>query len=99
MLVSGLVLLEEIVCVSLGRGFGVWGIEEFLNAEEDLFDGDGGFPAFFLVENRETDRAGGVDIGVEEGRCEFACLSISTGSNAEDNNKIAYTLEAWLGTL
>jgi hypothetical protein len=43
-----------------------------LNAEKDLFDGDGGFPAFFFVEDGEADCAGGVDVWVEEGWDEFA---------------------------
>jgi hypothetical protein len=45
-----------------------------LDSEEDLFDGDGGLPGLFLVEDREADGAGRVDVGVEERRSEFAWM-------------------------
>lgn len=83
----------------MGGRIGVGGIEEFLNAEEDLLNGDGGFPAFFFVEDRETDGSGGVDIGVEEGWCEFACSLVSSRPIARYKSEFAYTLEAWLDTL
>jgi len=43
-----------------------------LDSEEDLFDGDGGLPGLFLVEDRKTDGAGRVDVRVEERWGEFA---------------------------
>lgn len=37
-----------------------------------LLDGDGRFPGLILVQDRETDRSGGVDVWVKEGWLEFA---------------------------
>jgi hypothetical protein len=37
-----------------------------------LFDGDGGLPGLFLVEDRKADGAGRVDVWVEERWGEFA---------------------------
>lgn len=59
------VLLEEIVCVGLSWGLWVWVVEEILDTEENLFYGDRGLPAFFFVEDRETNGTGGVDVGVK----------------------------------
>ena len=44
-----------------------------MDAQQDLFDVDGGLPAFFFVEDGEADGARGVDVWVEEGWDEFAC--------------------------
>jgi hypothetical protein len=43
-----------------------------LNAEEDLFDGDGGLPGFLFVEDRQADSAGRVDVRMEKRWGEFA---------------------------
>jgi hypothetical protein len=43
-----------------------------LNAEKDLFDGDGGLPGFLFVEDRQANGAGRVDVRVEERWSEFA---------------------------
>ena len=51
------VLLEEVECVCLRRRLRVWLVEQRLDAEEDFFDGDGRFPAFFFVEDGEADGA------------------------------------------
>lgn len=45
------ILLEKIVCFGLRRRFGVRRIEEILDAEGDLLDGDGGSPALIFVKN------------------------------------------------
>lgn len=58
-------------------GIGIGVVQEILDSEEDLLDGDGGFPGFVLVENAEADGARGVDIGVEERGREFACIESS----------------------
>lgn len=50
--VASPVLLEEVVCLSLGRRIWIWFIEEFLYAEKDLLDGNCRLPTFFLVQNR-----------------------------------------------
>lgn len=66
------ILLEEIVCVGLCRGFGVGIIKQILDTQQNLLNGDCRLPGFFFVQDRETDSAGGVDVGVEERRDEFA---------------------------
>lgn len=72
--IGGLVLLEEIVCIGLSWRIRVGGVQELLNSKENLFDGDGGLPAFLLVQDREADSSGRVDVWVEEWGREFACL-------------------------
>jgi len=72
LLIRAPILLEEIVCFGLGRGFGVGIVEEILNAEQDLFDGNGRLPTFLLIQNAEAHGSGWIDVGVKEGRYEFA---------------------------
>lgn len=66
------ILLEEIVCVGLCGGFRVGIVKQVLDTQQNLFNGDCRLPGFFFVQNREADSAGGVDVGVEERRDEFA---------------------------
>lgn len=67
------IFLEEIVRLSLGWRLGVGVVEQVLNAKQDLLHRDGRLPCLFFVEDRETDRARWVDIGVEERGDKFAC--------------------------
>lgn len=71
-LVLGLVVLEEVVGLGLGGTVGVGIVEEVLNAEEHLLDGDGGTPSLLLVEDGEANGPGRVHVGMEEGRDELA---------------------------
>lgn len=66
------VSLEHVVRLGLGRGLRVGVVEEVLDAEEDLLDGDGWLPRLFLVQDRQADGARGVNVGVEQWGCEFA---------------------------
>lgn len=50
-LVCSSIFLEQVICICLGGRFGVGFVEQFLDAEEDLFDGDGRLPAFFFVQD------------------------------------------------
>ena len=68
------VLLEEVESVCLRRRLRVWLVEQRLDTQQDLLDCDSRLPAFLLVEDREADGAGGVDVGVEERRDEFAWI-------------------------
>lgn len=72
LVVGSAVLTEEVVGFSLSGRLGVGLVQQRLNAEKNLLDGDGGLPAFLFVENGQADGARGVDIGVEEGRDELA---------------------------
>lgn len=72
LLVCSTIFLEEVVRLRLCGRLRVHFVEQHLNAEEDLFDGDGGLPGFFFVENRQADGAGRVDVRVEERWGEFA---------------------------
>ena len=72
LLVRHPVFLEEVVRFGLSGRVRVDFVEQHLDSEEDLLDGDGGLPGLFLVEDREADGAGGVDVWVEEWRREFA---------------------------
>lgn len=49
--VSLAISLEEVVGIGLRWRIGVWIVEEILDAEEDLFDGDGWLPALFFVQD------------------------------------------------
>lgn len=73
LLVRGAILFEQIERIGLRRRLRVRLVEQRLNTEEDLLDGDGGLPAFFFIEDGEADGAGRVDVGVEERGHEFAC--------------------------
>ena len=77
LVVSLSVLLEQVIRVSLRRRLGIWVVEQILNTDENLFDGNGGFPAFFLIKDRKTHGAGRIDVGMEQWRNEFACADIS----------------------
>jgi hypothetical protein len=72
LLVCNAVFLEEVVRLSLCGRVWVYFVEQHLDAEEDLLDGDGGLPGFLFIEDREADGAGWVDVRVEERRREFA---------------------------
>jgi len=72
LLIGDTVLLEQVVGVGLSRRIRVGLVEERLNAEQKLLDGNGGFPGFVLVEDGQTHGAGWVDVWVEEWGDEFA---------------------------
>lgn len=67
------VLAEQVIRIGLRGRIRVDLIEQHLNAEQDLLDGDRRLPGFLFVQDRETDSARGVDVRVEERRDEFAC--------------------------
>ena len=71
-LVLGLVVHEELVGLRLGGTVGVGIVEEVLDAQEHLLDGDGGTPSLLLVEDGQADGPGRVDVGMEQGRDELA---------------------------
>lgn len=71
------VSLEHVVCLCLGRGLGIGIVEEVLDTEKDLLDRNRWFPSLLLVQDREANGPGWVDIGVEEGRYEFACRRVA----------------------
>lgn len=73
LLVLDLVSLEEVVCLGLGWGIGIRVVQKVLDSKQNLLDRDGGFPGFFLVQDRQANGSGRVDVGVEQGRHEFTC--------------------------
>ena len=50
-----------------------------------LFDRDGRLPSFLLVQDRQTDSTGRIDIRMEERRSEFAC------ANSESRKEVLRT--------
>lgn len=62
----------DLVRRDLGRAIRVRVIQELLDAEDDLLDGDCGAPVLLLVQDGQADRPRGVDVGVEEPRGELA---------------------------
>ena len=75
LLVLRAILLEQVVCFGLCGRLRVGIVQQVLDAQQDLFDGDGGLPRLFLVQDAEADGAGRVDVRVEERRHEFAWTS------------------------
>ena len=65
-LVRSFVPFEQVVRLSLGWGIWVWVVEEILHAEQDLLDGNGRLPSLLLVQDREADGPGWVDVRMEE---------------------------------
>jgi hypothetical protein len=55
--IRGAVLLEQIIRVRLRRALWVHLVQQHLDPEQDLFDRDGGFPAFFFVQDAQADGA------------------------------------------
>jgi hypothetical protein len=78
------IFLEEVVSVGLGWGVGVWLVEQVLDTEENLLNGDRWLPCIFFIQDRQADRAGGVDVGVEERWDEFAYLGQLSQTQHED---------------
>lgn len=72
LLICDPVLLEQVVGLCLCGTLRVDLIQQELNSQQNLLDGDGGLPSLFFVEDAETDGAGRVDVGVEERWREFA---------------------------
>lgn len=72
LLIRCLVLLEQVIRLCLSWALWINLIQKELNTQQNFLDGNGRFPAFFFVEDREADCAGRVDIGVKERRGEFA---------------------------
>jgi hypothetical protein len=72
-LVLDLVFLKEVVRLSLCGRVGVRIVEKVLNAKRNLLDGDGGLPTFLLIQDRQTDGARRVYIGMEQRGRELAC--------------------------
>jgi len=65
-LVFDFVLAVNRVGFCLRRIFLVRFVQQGLDAEKNLLDGDCRPPVFFFVQKRETNGAGGVDVGVEK---------------------------------
>ena len=65
-LVLRLIFLKNVVGFRLSGRVWIRIIQQILNTNDNLFDGDSRFPTLFFVENRQTDCAGWVDIGMEE---------------------------------
>lgn len=60
------VSLKQVICFSLRRRLGVGVVEQILDTQHDLLHGNRGLPGFFLVENRQTDGARGIYVGMKE---------------------------------
>ncbi|TGZ47410.1 hypothetical protein DBV15_00226, partial [Temnothorax longispinosus] len=55
----------------LSRILHVWLVQQVLNTEQDLLDRDGRSPVFLLVQERQADSAGWVNVRMEQRRFEF----------------------------
>jgi hypothetical protein len=72
LLVRRPIFLEQIERIGLRRRLRVRLIQQRLNAQQNILDRNRRFPALFLIENRETNRARRVDVWVEQRGYEFA---------------------------
>ena len=70
--VLALVVDEELVCFGLSGTVWVGVIEQVLDSNQDLFDGDCWAPSFLLVQNRQANGTGRVHVGMEQRRDKFA---------------------------
>lgn len=66
------VLTVDGVRLGLGGIFDVWLVQQVLDAEQDLFDGDGWAPVLFFVQQRQANRARWIHVRMEQGWLEFA---------------------------
>lgn len=103
LVVGDAILLEQVEGIGLGGRLGVRLVEQRLNSQQDLLDGDGGAPALVFVEDAETHGARRVDVGVEERRDKLACVAVSFAYWVDKlHGRWAgptYTWAAWWGTL
>jgi hypothetical protein len=67
-------MLKEVKGFGLGGGVWIGIIQQVLNTNQDLLDGNGGTPAFFLVENGKANGARWIHVGVKEGWSELAYM-------------------------
>jgi hypothetical protein len=77
LLVRDPILLEQVERIGLRGRLRVRLVEQRLDAQQDLLNGNCGFPALFFVKDREADGTRGVDVWVEEWWNEFAFAGVS----------------------
>lgn len=106
--ICGTVIAVQVVGIGLRRRFGVWVVEEILDSEEDLSDGDSWSPRLLLIEDRKADRSGWIYIGMEKRWDEFACgqhqvsylrFTKERKQSGPDTKSETYTWEASWGIL
>lgn len=78
--------------LSLGGIVGIRVVQQILDTEEDLPDCDTRLPILFLIENTETYSSAGIYIGVEEDRCEAACIVKSEQNSNSNSNPMQLSL-------
>merc|ERR1719265_953147 len=66
MLISSWIVLEKLIWLLLSRVSLIGVIEEFLNANEDLLDGNGGLVILSCIKNRKTHCSRWINIRVEK---------------------------------
>lgn len=66
-----------------------------MDTEENLLDGDRGLPVLFLVQNRQANGSGRVDVRVKQGWYEFAC-ECQLNSNALGNRSRTLRWLCWI---
>jgi len=71
LLVVGSVLAVGGVSLCLSRVLDVGIVEEILDADQELFDGDGRPPILVLVQETQADGSGWINVGVEQRRAEL----------------------------
>jgi len=68
-----LVVDEQVVRLGLRGRFRIRLVQQVLDARQDLLHGDGRPPPLLLVQDGEADRSARINVGMEQGRDEFAC--------------------------
>lgn len=105
LLISLAILLEQLVRISLGGRVDIGLVEQLLDAEQDLLDGNRRLPALLFIEDGQAHGAGWVDIWVEERRRELAlrrlcwvlyfyCLCVSCLASLTSSSR-----QSWLDSL
>lgn len=84
-------------CVRLGlcRVLDVGFVEQILDAEQDLFDGDRRAPVLVLVEQRQANGARWIHVRVEQRRLEFALGRTRRVVVLEDHAQLVQTTFPW----
>ena len=70
--VAGFVMNKQLIGFGLRGRIRVGFIQQVLNPNQNLLNGNGRSPSFFFVQNGQTNGTGRIHIGVKEGRHEFA---------------------------
>lgn len=98
-LVLETVLTVNSVSLCLGRVLDVRLIQQILDSEQNLFDGDGRAPVLLFVQQRQTNGPGRVHVRMEQWRFELALGRTGRVVILEDHPQLVQTAFPWSSLL